>query len=161
MTYIPFRGLVCGYTCGIPRCVLSQGSRVSRCESGRLIMDRYLILLGVGKKISLSLPARVELDPVRGMARTYGTACARTENCSRSIHVTVFWRRTRTQKTDYGSGPLWTVRTGVVGHAVGTLAGPQRRGQECQETTRNKRERERRRREGTHTCDLEYDVILD
>src|SRR6266849_2900690 len=46
--------------------VLLQGSRVARCESSRLIMDQYLTM--VGKGYSLSLPARVELDPVRGMA---------------------------------------------------------------------------------------------
>jgi len=44
--------------------VLLQGSRVARCESSRLIMDQYLTR--VGKGYSLSLPARVELDPVRG-----------------------------------------------------------------------------------------------
>jgi hypothetical protein len=53
-------------------------------------------------------------------------------------------------------------QTGVVSpHAAGTLAGSQRRGRECQETTRNKREGERNRREGTHSGDLECDALLD
>jgi hypothetical protein len=40
-------------------------------------MDRYLILLGVGKKFSLSLPARVELDPVRGKDVQYSVRAHR------------------------------------------------------------------------------------
>ena len=50
---------------------LASSPNAARCQPGRIIMDRYQTLPGIGRNSPLSFSSRVELDPVCGMARMY------------------------------------------------------------------------------------------